>query len=97
MAPGSRRRRPVTALLAVALLLLGSALGAPIALCRSTQLGLYLDYGVGYTIPAGLVKAINAFLDLVNAGSIEAKAGIGNVDNVFNKLDIQPDKKICKT
>ncbi|MEV4123296.1 hypothetical protein [Micromonospora sp. NPDC049645] len=78
-------------------LTVGSALGAPIALCRSTQLGLYLDYGVGYTIPAGLATVINAFLDLINAAPIEAKAGIGKVDNVFNKLDIQPDKKICKT
>lgn len=77
-------------------LTVGSALGAPIELCRSTQLGLYLDYGVGYTIPAGLVKAINAFLDLVNARPIEAKAGIGRADNVFNKLDIQPNAKICK-
>ncbi|SIM79861.1 hypothetical protein [Micromonospora cremea] len=77
-------------------LTVGSALGAPVALCRSTQLGLYLDYGVGYSLPAGLVKAINTFLELVNAGSIEAKAGIGRVDNVFNKLDIQPDVKVCR-
>ncbi|WP_051708920.1 hypothetical protein [Micromonospora parva] len=76
-------------------LTVGSALGAPLVLCRSTQLGLYLDYGVGYTIPAGLTRAINAFLDLVNAGPIAAKAGIGRVDNVFTKLDIQPPKKIC--
>ncbi|MFI6781554.1 hypothetical protein [Micromonospora sp. NPDC050276] len=78
-------------------LTVGSALGAPIALCRSTQLGLYLNYGVGYRIPAGLVTVINAFLDLINATPIEATAGIGKVDTVFNKLDIQPDKKICKT
>ncbi|MFF4874840.1 hypothetical protein [Micromonospora sp. NPDC000668] len=77
-------------------LTVGSALGAPIELCRSTQLGLFLDYGVGYSIPAGLVKAVNAFLELINAGSIEAKSGIGRVDNVFNKLDIQPDVKICR-
>ncbi|SCF08374.1 hypothetical protein GA0070607_5317 [Micromonospora coriariae] len=78
-------------------LTVGSALGAPIALCRSTQLGVFLEYGVGYRIPAGLVKAVNAFLELINAGSIEAKAGIGRVDNVFNKLDIQPNVKICRT
>ncbi|WP_405431981.1 hypothetical protein [Micromonospora sp. NBC_00617] len=77
-------------------LTVGSALGAPLALCRSTQLGLFLDYGVGYSIPAGLAKAINVFLRLFNAGSIEAKGGVGRVDNVFNKLDVQPDKKICR-
>ncbi|MEV4656998.1 hypothetical protein [Micromonospora sp. NPDC049301] len=77
-------------------LTVGSALGAPVALCRSTQLGLFLEYGVGYRIPAGLVKVVNAFLELINAGSIEEKAGIGRVDNVFNKLDIQPDVKICR-
>ncbi|MFI6262629.1 hypothetical protein [Micromonospora sp. NPDC051006] len=81
---------------ATAGLTVGSALGAPIELCRSTQLGLFLEYGVGYRIPAGLAKAINAFLDLVNAGPIEEKAGIGRVDNVFNKLDVQPDAKICR-
>ncbi|MCX4472900.1 hypothetical protein OOK41_21735 [Micromonospora sp. NBC_01655] len=81
---------------ATAGLTVGSALGAPIELCRSTQLGLWLDYGVGYRIPAGLVKVINAFLDLVNAGPIEEKAGIGRVDNVFNKLDVQPDVRICR-
>ncbi|MEU5903387.1 hypothetical protein ABZ780_03310 [Micromonospora sp. NPDC047467] len=77
-------------------LTVGSALGAPLALCRSTQLGLSVDYGVGYTIPGGLARVINKFLDLFNAGPIAASAGIGQVDNVFNKLDVQPDKKICK-
>ncbi|MEU8257180.1 hypothetical protein AB0C06_23270 [Micromonospora inaquosa] len=76
-------------------LTVGSALGAPLVLCRSTQLGVYLNYGVGYTIPAGLTRAINVFLDLVNAGPVAATAGIGRADNVFNKLDIQPPKKIC--
>ncbi|MET8348631.1 hypothetical protein [Micromonospora sp. NPDC005206] len=78
-------------------LTVGSALGAPIELCRSTQLGVFLEYGVGYSIPAGLVKAVNTFLRLFNAGSIEEKAGIGRVDNVFNKLDVQPNVKICRT
>ncbi|MFJ6154444.1 hypothetical protein [Micromonospora profundi] len=77
-------------------LTVGSALGAPLALCRSTQLGLSVDYGVGYTIPGGLARVINKFLDLFNAGPIAASAGIGRVDNVFDKLDVQPDKKICK-
>ncbi|MFF5180174.1 hypothetical protein ACFY2Q_19295 [Micromonospora sp. NPDC000316] len=77
-------------------LTVGSALGAPLALCRSTQLGIFLDYGVGYSIPAGLAKAINVFLRLINAGTIAAKGGIGQVDNVFNKLDVQPDRKICR-
>ncbi|MEV0805295.1 hypothetical protein [Micromonospora sp. NPDC050200] len=85
-----------TTVTATAGLTVGSALGAPIELCRSTQLGLWLDYGVGYRIPAGLVKVINAFLELINVGPIEEKAGIGRVDNVFNKLDIQPDAKICR-
>ena len=55
-----------------------------------------MDYGVGYTIPGGLARVINKFLDLFNAGPIAASAGIGRVDNVFDKLDVQPDKKICK-
>ncbi|RZT78939.1 hypothetical protein EV382_2135 [Micromonospora violae] len=78
-------------------LTVGSALGSPITVCRSTQLGLYLDYGVGYSIPAGLVKVINAFLDLVNVAPIGAKAGIGGSDVLFSKLDLQPNTRICRS
>jgi hypothetical protein len=74
----------------------GSALGAPIELCRSAQVGIWAAYGVGYTIPAGLVKVINQFLSLLNVAPVPKEAGIGNVENVFNRMVIQPDVPICR-
>ncbi|WP_213456922.1 hypothetical protein [Rhizomonospora bruguierae] len=77
-------------------LTVGSAAGAPLAFCRGAQLGIWLDYGVGYKIPAYLVKAINAFLDLFNATPIEQSAGIGKVDTIFNKYEVEPNVKLCR-
>jgi hypothetical protein len=77
-------------------LTIGSAAGAPFALCRGAQIGIWGRYGIGYTIPAGLVKAINAFLDLVNAKPIEASGGIEQVTNFFDKYDYQPRVPICR-
>jgi hypothetical protein len=51
---------------------------------------------VGYVIPANLVTVINSFLQLVNARPIEAKAGVGATDSVFNRLVISPDVPICR-
>ncbi|SDZ30211.1 hypothetical protein SAMN05444365_109149 [Micromonospora pattaloongensis] len=77
-------------------LTVGSAAGAPLALCRGAQLGIWTDYGVGYTIPGYLAKAINAFLDLFNATPIEQRGGIGKVDSVYQKYVVQPDVKLCR-
>lgn len=77
-------------------LTVGSALGAPLTLCRGAQLGIWADYGVGYRIPSGLVKAINAFLELINVSPIDREGGIGTVENLFNRSVVQPDVPLCR-
>lgn len=75
---------------------IGSALGAPIVVCRSAQLGLWASYGVGYTIPAGLVKVINTFLQLFNAKPIPKEGGVGDSKLLYDKPVVYPDKPICR-
>jgi len=75
---------------------IGSALGAPIALCRSAQLGLWASYGVGYTIPAGLAAVINTFLQLFNAKPIPKEGGVGDTKNLYDKYVVDPDVPICR-
>jgi hypothetical protein len=74
----------------------GSAAGSPIEVCRSAQVGLWANYGVGFTIPEHLVKVINSFLDLLNARPIPQSGGIGEVKNVFNRYVVFPDVPICR-
>lgn len=54
------------------------------------QLGSWLDYGVGDTIPSGLVEAINTFLQLVDATPIDRQGGIGKLDSVLNRAVVEP-------
>jgi hypothetical protein len=75
---------------------IGSALGSPIEVCRSAQVGVWAGYGVGYTLPAAFTKVINKFLELLNVAPIAKEAGIGEVKNVINKSVITPDVPICR-
>jgi hypothetical protein len=43
--------------------------------CRTADLNIWLDYGVGYAIPNTVVKALNTFLALFHAESINAAHG----------------------
>jgi hypothetical protein len=55
----------------------GSDLQIPLVgyTCKTAQLKLTLDYGVGYAIPGVVVAAINEFLGLFHAKSISASHG----------------------
>ncbi|WJK41478.1 hypothetical protein O7608_03320 [Solwaraspora sp. WMMA2056] len=75
---------------------IGSALGAPLVVCRSAQLGLWASYGVGYTIPAGLVTVINTFLQLFNAKPIPTKGGVGDTKLLYDKPVVYPNVPICR-
>ncbi|WFE25926.1 hypothetical protein O7623_21515 [Solwaraspora sp. WMMD791] len=75
---------------------IGSALGAPIVVCRSAQLGLWASYGVGFTIPAGLVTVINTFLQLFNAKPVPKEGGVGDSKLLYDKPVVYPDKPICR-
>lgn len=43
--------------------------------CRSADVNLWLDFGVGYALPNGVVKALNTFLGLFHAKEISATHG----------------------
>ncbi|MFY1696772.1 hypothetical protein [Solwaraspora sp. WMMA2101] len=75
---------------------IGSALGAPLVVCRSAQLGLWASYGVGYTIPAGLVAVINTFLQLFNAKPIPKEDGVGDSKLLYDKPVVYPNVPICR-
>ena len=77
-------------------LTIGSAAGAPLALCRSAQVGVWASYGIGYRIPAPVADLINFFLEKFNTKPIERQAGIGENVNTFNKYVVTPDKPICR-
>jgi hypothetical protein len=54
----------------------GSDLQAAIGyVCRSADVNLWLDFGVGYALPNAVVKALNTFLDLFHAKGISATHG----------------------
>jgi hypothetical protein len=85
-----------TGLTASAGLTIGSAAGSPIKLCRSAHVGVWLNYGVGYSMPAAVQQVINFFLRLFDAKPIERQGGIGSTENVVNSYTLVPDSPICR-
>lgn len=77
-------------------LTIGSAAGSPIKLCRGAQIGPWLNYGVGYSMPAAVQQVINFFLRLFEAKPIERQGGIGSTDNIFNSYEVVPDVPLCR-
>ncbi|GAB3141946.1 hypothetical protein GCM10027290_15500 [Micromonospora sonneratiae] len=75
---------------------MGSALGAPLTVCRGATLNLFTDYGVGYRLPTAVVKVINLFLRVFEAKPIEAEGGIGGTANVLNRNEVIPDVPLCR-
>ncbi|MFK3978992.1 AAA family ATPase [Micromonospora sp. NPDC050397] len=78
-------------------LTVGSAAGFPITFCRSAQVGVWLDYGVGYSMPQVVADVINFFLRVFDAKPINRQGGIGATENIFNSYTVDPpDKPICR-
>jgi hypothetical protein len=67
----------------------------PIMKCKTAQGELWLTYGVGYSIPAPIVKVVNFFLKYFNTTPIEAKGGSHNAVLVGNSFVAHPDSKLC--
>ncbi|MEG3636436.1 hypothetical protein [Micromonospora palythoicola] len=78
---------------------IGSALGAPLAVCRGVGLGVRASYGVGYTILAPVVNVINKFLSLVNISPIDPSGKLGPPPYVIHSGEeiIPPGTKLCGT
>ncbi|MCZ7422772.1 hypothetical protein O7605_25040 [Verrucosispora sp. WMMA2121] len=78
---------------------IGSALGAPLAVCRGVGLGVRASYGVGYTILAPVVNVINKFLSLINVKPIDPSGKLGPPPYVLHNAEeiIPPGTKLCGT
>ncbi|RKN50874.1 hypothetical protein D7223_03765 [Micromonospora endolithica] len=74
---------------------IGSALGAPYALCRGVGLGITARFGIGYTILEPVAKAINRFLSLFDLPSIKTSGGIGRSAKVYANEEVIPDVATC--
>jgi hypothetical protein len=68
----------------------------PIEHCRSIQVDLFVDYGVGYTIPTTVQKLVNYFLKAFQADPIPASGGIAHgYDPVMTKFVVSPQSGFC--
>ncbi|GIJ24414.1 hypothetical protein [Micromonospora lutea] len=78
---------------------IGSALGAPLAVCRGVGLGVRASYGIGYEILAPVVKMINKFLRLVKIAPINSSGKLGPKPYVIHTAEeiIPPGTKLCGT
>ncbi|GIJ32706.1 hypothetical protein [Micromonospora sediminimaris] len=78
---------------------IGSALGAPLAVCRGVGIGVRASYGVGYTILAPVVNVINKFLSLINVRPIDPSGKLGPPPYVIHSDEevIPPGTRLCGT
>ncbi|MDG4798204.1 hypothetical protein [Micromonospora sp. WMMD1082] len=78
---------------------IGSALGAPLAVCRGVGIGVRGSYGIGYTILAPVVNVINKFLNLINVKPINSSGKLGPPPYLIHSADevIPPGTKLCGT
>ncbi|MFC0032294.1 hypothetical protein ACFFMM_22500 [Micromonospora chaiyaphumensis] len=80
---------------------LGSALGAPYALCRGVGIGVRATFGVGYRILEPVVQVINKFLSLLTPSRapaippIAATAGPSWHRDVYRNEEVVPSVPIC--
>jgi hypothetical protein len=63
--------------------------------CRGTRLSLFVNYGVGYSIPAPVADVINLFLKVFHSTPIEGSGGVGSRARVFDRQTVTPDLKVC--
>jgi hypothetical protein len=68
----------------------------PIEACKSIQSDLWVDYGVGYTIPTPVAKLINYFLKAFQSEPIKTSGGLGKGwTPVFSKYVVFPQSGFC--
>jgi hypothetical protein len=78
---------------------LGITIGADEAVikCRSATFNAQLGTGLGYSIPASVVAAVNGVLGLLNLGSISGSGGVETFQTIFNPVtDNDPPTQGCK-
>jgi len=68
----------------------------PIEHCKSIQADLWVDYGVGYTIPSTVAKLVNYFLKAFQAEPIATSGGISHGwTPVTTTFDVTPKSGFC--
>ncbi len=70
---------------------------APIMQCKSIQSDLWVDYGVGYTIPSPVAKLINYFMEAFQAKPIATTGGLSHgAEPVLTKYEVFPQSGFCR-
>lgn len=69
--------------------------GTQRVVCKGVQLSLFVNYGVGYSIPKPVADLINVFLRVFHTAPIQRAGGIGGKAKVFEKYTHYPDLKVC--
>jgi hypothetical protein len=68
----------------------------PIEACKSIQGQLWVDYGVGYTIPTAVADLVNYFLKAFQSDPIKASGGLGKGwTPVLDKYEVFPKSGFC--
>ncbi len=69
---------------------------SPIEACKSIQSELWLDYGVGYTIPTPVATLINYFLEAFKSEPIKTSGGLGKGwTPILNRYVVFPQSGFC--
>jgi hypothetical protein len=70
----------------------------PVVHCRSAQLTITADAGIGYSLPAVVADVVNLFLSTFSRTRIRKDGGIrlGRPLTVFNQYDVVPDVSSCR-
>jgi hypothetical protein len=69
----------------------------PIEQCRGIQGELWLDYGVGYSIPSVVEHLVNYFLKAFGSRPIPREGGLSHGwEPIFTKYVVHPDTALCK-
>jgi hypothetical protein len=70
----------------------------PIEACKSIQSEVWVDYGVGYSIPSPVAKLINYFLQAFQSEPIKTSGGLGKGwTPVLTKYVVFPQSGFCVT
>lgn len=68
----------------------------PIEACKSIQSDLWVDYGVGYTIPSAVAKLVNFFLKAFKTSPIQTSGGLGKGwTPVLKDYEVFPKSGFC--
>jgi hypothetical protein len=70
---------------------------APIEACKSIQSDVFVDYGVGYTIPSAVAKLVNFFMAAFQAAPIPTHGGLSHgFEPVLTKYEVFPQSGFCR-